>query len=735
MAIHFFDKLSAFTLPRVFLRAIVIAFFMIAPISRATSQEASAELSRAASDQGANDSYAPEIVSIGSERWTLNLELNSDGARLRDGAFGEIRLQESELFRAQLLDVETGARLEASSSSHWKSIKKTMSPQRLVLRFSESDNCPEIAVELSAEIDERGVSWRLVLDNASTRFAVEQVATPKLVVAGAPLNLFVPDRCGRVILNAAAQGFHSAYLYPDHIASMQFFAFWGERGGIYAGAHDPVASMKTFVVDVKDGIGTLETTIPAVDCARPGASFTQSGETRWEAFEGDWFDATALYKDFVETSAQWLPEKGRPDVDARFKEIPFWICDYIPNSEKQGDARPMTLATVSERFGKDYWVDAAIQLRERLGVPIGYQVYNWHEIPFNINYPHFLPARPVFLEGLKKLKDAGVYVFPYINAVSWEMDDAEEGFELNFADFGIKGAALNQNNEPVYYEYPQIKSTGRKTRLAPMCPGFQPWREIVRKVAREIEATAPVDGIYFDQVSAVAPTPCRSAQHEHLPGGGSWWSDKYNLMMATIAEQKPASAFYYSESNAEPYAKTFDGFLTWIWTKGDLVPAFPAIYSRYIVMLGRYTDGATRDDDDYFRFHLAQALLFGQQLGWINACVVYNDERMAFLEKLTRTRYELTDLFVEGTLRRPPRVRSNLVPKTSSGIVMEQVLAGVWTSKDETETTLLVVNVSSEAADAVIELFPEEYGVDCPNTMTATLEPQSVRIYTWRSGR
>ena len=712
--------------------ALACAFsYEISPLSRAMSQEASADASLVARDGQATDASDSDAFSIGSDRWTLNLELKSDGALLRGGAFGEIRLLESELFHARVVNVETGATNELSSSSHWKSVEKNASPDLLTLRFIESETCPGISAELSAKIDQLGVSWSLALRNESTAFAPLDASVPTVVVEASPLNLFVPDRSGRAILNAGAQGFQSAYSYPDHVASMQYFAFWGEQGGVYLGAHDPAASVKTFVVNVKNGVGSLKTTIPAVDCKRPGASFAIGYETRWEAFEGDWFDATTLYKEFVETRAQWLPEKGRPDVDPRFKAVPFWICDYIPNSERQGDARPMTLATVSERFGKDYWVDAAIQLRKRLGVPIAYQVYNWHEIPFNINYPHFLPARPEFLEGLKKLKAAGIYVCPYINAVSWEMDDADEGFDPNFANLGIHGVARNRNNEPVYFEYPQIKSTGRKTRLAPMCPGFQPWREIIRKVAREIESTAPVDGIYFDQVSAVAPTPCVSAEHEHLPGGGSWWSEKYNLMMQTIKEEKPADAFYYSESNAEPYAKTFDGFLTWIWTRGDLVPAFPAIYSRYIVMLGRYTDGATRDDDDYFRFHLAQALLFGQQLGWINACVVYNDDRMEFLEKLTRVRFELTDLFVEGTLRRPPRVSTNLAPKESFGIHMDQVLAGVWSSKDDSETTLIVVNVSSERAEAQIGLFPKEYGVDCPETLTTTLEPQSVLIYRW----
>ena len=45
----------------------------------------------------------------------------------------------------------------------------------------------------------------------------------------------------------------------------------------------------------------------------------------------------------------------------------------------------MTLASVSERYGKDYWVEAAVALKERLGTPVGYHVYNWHEIPFNFS--------------------------------------------------------------------------------------------------------------------------------------------------------------------------------------------------------------------------------------------------------------------------------------------------------------------------------------------------------------
>ena len=69
-------------------------------------------------------------------------------------------------------------------------------------------------------------------------------------------------------------------------------------------------------------------------------------------------------------------------------------------------------------------------------MPIAYHVYNWHHIPFNVEYPHFLPAKPEFTENIKKLKDGGIYVMPYINAVSWDTEDIEGGHEINFKNCG-----------------------------------------------------------------------------------------------------------------------------------------------------------------------------------------------------------------------------------------------------------------------------------------------------------
>jgi hypothetical protein len=174
--------------------------------------------------------------------------------------------------------------------------------------------------------------------------------------------------------------------------------------------------------------------------------------------------------------------------------------------------------------------------------------------------------------------------------------------------------------------------------------------------------------------------------------------------------------------------KSFDGYLTWVWTAVDNVPAFSAVYSGYITMLGRYTDGAKRDDDDYFRYHLAESLLYGQQLGWLNAHVVYNEERMTFLKALVDLRVAHTALFNYGSLLRPPKVTCDIAPVTSSGITMRQVMAGAWKTADEDKVVVFVANVSMCEAHAEITLYPEEYGIDAPQTVSVTLAPTSVQV-------
>ncbi|MBQ4117298.1 MAG: hypothetical protein IJD37_07960, partial [Clostridia bacterium] len=340
-----------------------------------------------------------------------------------------------------------------------------------------------------------------------------------------------------------------------------------------------------------------------------------------------------------------------------------------------------------------------IELQKRLNVPIGYHIYNWHNNPFNINYPHFTP-KDEYYRGLAQLKGKDINVMPYINGVSWETHDADEGFDINFENIGKYGAALDKWGNPITVSYPQKKVNGEDTQLSPMCPSFPQWREIVKNLARKLENEMDVDGIYFDEIAAHNPHPCRSEKHGHLPGGGSSWTDGYNELMDIVKYGKKDNVFYVSESSGEPYMKSFDGYLTWLWRQPDDVPAFSAIYAGYIVMLGRFSDGIDKKDDAFFRQNIAKALLYGQQPGWLFADVVYDNGRMEFLEKFVKMRYKHTNTFCSCTMLRPPKTNN------------DNIMSAGWKKRNGNNITLFVANLSDKETDYSVSFDRIEYGID-----------------------
>ena len=357
------------------------------------------------------------LCSIQKPNWSLTVSTDDHGATVTGGHFGALSVLESPLFSMKYAPVKESAYrraapddgiTEITSACGWESVRSVCSDTLLQFWFSGPDGTADLTVVITGTIDDLGISWKCDVINNNPERTVHEITYPTPRVTGTPLHLFLPDCSGRALTDVGTRGFSGRWDYPGHNMAMQYFAFWGEAGGIYLGIHDPDASMKTFAVSVGGNMGSLTPIFPAIGIGCRANSFSLGGVMRWQVFDGDWYDATMIYAHFVHTEAKWLPVKGRPDTPRKFKEIPFWICDYIPNSPEQMEARPMTLATVSERYGADYWVDAPIALKEALGTPVGYHVYNWHKIPFNINYPHFLPARDTFLDGAKRLRDAGL---------------------------------------------------------------------------------------------------------------------------------------------------------------------------------------------------------------------------------------------------------------------------------------------------------------------------------------
>ena len=662
------------------------------------------------------------VFTASGDNYSVRIACDEHSARIDGGRFGTIAIEPCDVFKANLKNPNSDEIREIGSTTVWKTVRLIQYDESFKLYFSDPDGIEQLMFAVEGICDDVGISWSVSVINDNLEWSVFDVNYPIPKLNSDHFDLFVPDGCGLVIKNAGNKGYKYKRRYPGGYITMQYFAVYNDEGGVYLGIEDGKGSTKEFTLSSGNGVLEIVPRFYGINASSPANSFSLAGHCRWEYIKGDWYDATMLYAAFVHSHADWLPKiekDGRPDTAKRFKEIPFWICDYVPNSPSQGNNKPMSLSAGSDLYAKDYWITAAIELQKRLGVPVAYHVYNWHEIPFNIEYPHFLPAKKEFIEGAKKLREHPIYVFPYINAGSWEIHDAEMGHPENFENVGKHGAAIKSDGSYVLERYPQTTLKGETSLLANMCPSSHEWQTTVCRLVREMESTLPIDGIYFDQIGAINASPCFNSDHGHLPGGGSHWAEGYRLLMEKVSAEKPDDFFYFTEDNAETYTKSFDGFLSWYWVKNGQVPAFPAIYAGYIEMLGRCTIGKKKEDYDFFKFHTAESLLFGQQLGWHKADMVYDEKRMAFLTKAVQLRYHYTELFHVSDLLRPPTVIKTVPPKITppalshkDEITMEQISAGAWRYRNGEKLVLISYNIAETDEAFTLSFSAEEYGLD-----------------------
>lgn len=676
------------------------------------------------------------IRQLGNENYALSIDVKACGMAIAGGTFGDITLLPAPIFRMRLKNTKNNEELHVDSVSGWEKANIKERGTRVEFIFDGWKEVPDVCVIVEADLSEKTVKWTAEVMNDNQEYSVMDITYPTPKITASYFNLFTPGHSGNVTENAGKQVINESFCYPGSGLSMQYFAMYGKDTGIYVATEDGKAATKKFEWVCENDVLELIVTFPAIGAGLPANSFALYGTCNWSFFSGDWYDATQLYADFVQREAEWLPEigiNGREDISERFKKVPFWISDYIPNTESQGDNKPMNLSAGSDIYEKDYWYKAPMKLQEELGVPIAYHVYNWHEIPFNIEYPHFMPAKQEFVEHIEELQKHDIYVLPYINAVSWEMNDEEGEHEVTFANTGCHQAVQNEDGTYHVTDYPQHTRSGEVSHLAGVCGSSAVWHRMMETLTRQIESELNVDGVYFDEVAAHAAYPCYSTKHNHLPGGGTYYTDGYNSMMKKINANKPEDNFYFTECNAEAYMKNFDGYLTWTWVGSGQVPAFATVYAGYIQLFGRCTIGNKKDDFEFFKYCTAQSFLCGQQLGWCKADIVYSPKHMEFLKQIVEKRYQYTHVFHSCRLMRPPVVRTS-VPKlvTSAGlwfqgdVVSEQVVAAGWRSRTEDKRYLFAINLSEEPVSYSMSLRAEEYGL---SEINGELDKYEIKVW------
>lgn len=676
--------------------------------------------------------FVEKTVCLQAGALKMNLRQTGNGVWVEPFFAGkETDCQPWPLFHIDLWDTQYERQLLTDAGDGWDHVEILEKKNYVRVTMSDPDAGRVTGITVVAEAylepENNCIKWKTKIVNRSDRWSVTKMTYPQGLAQGYETG-FGPVGSGSILKQFTKRSYTFRGKYPTGVkVNMAFLALFNDvpmekaacsNNGLYMGIHDPDGNPKFLYMT---GAPQSDCTMFTADCVPPyqrhaGNSFTLPGTLVWQSFSGDWFDATEIYRNFVFTQAKWLsPLRGRADSPEWMRNTPVWIMHFMPNENPDANPFPITLREKYADKNPDDWYRTAVRFREEIGVPVSYHLYNWHWVPFNNDNPHYFPTHSDLKAGMAELKKADIRVVPYIAGYSWDMCDRRGG-DYRFEQEALPSTAKNIKGEPIFTSYASTEPTGQAVRFARMCPTTTTWKNEVRQIVKKLYSDFKMDGIYLDVVST-AYEMCCDESHLHAPGHGDFWWKAYCELIAGLRAEAPTDFAMVSESTSEVYSGILDGYLSWTWVQIDGVPAHSRVYGGRTAIFGRVITQNKRDDVDYFRFNIAQSLLYGQQLGWIHPEIVDDPVQFPFLKKMAHIRWENREFFAEAEMLRPPVVEGKMPLLDCEAFLRGQIwnheklaMAGAWEDASGNRK-LFVVNAGGEEADVTLSVYEAEYNL------------------------
>lgn len=534
---------------------------------------------------------------------------------------------------------------------------------------------------LQMRSSEPGLETRLTIQTDSRHWVLDKITLLRVtgLRGGDAARLIVPSGWGLESPTPSSRPLRLTY--PSMRLSCSFIASRVGEGGLYLGAHDPACAHKQFSATPGPRRGfTLECAVYPTD--REATLFRQEFPLVLAGFRGAWYEAARLYRSWALLRPNVpQPLHLRPDIAPWVPGVDLWL-----------------LAS----GGPEAVVPQALAFADYFGVHCGVHWYNWHQIPFDDSYPDYFPTKPGFAEGVARLRQAGIHVVPYINGRLWDSKTASWREEQ-----ALRAAAKQHDGTPY------VETYGSSPPLTVMCPYTTQWQQKVAGVVQRLIEESGVDGVYIDQICSAGPVRCFDVAHGHPTGGGQFWADGYRALLQEVRRRLPPTAAITTEDAADFVNDLFD-FMLAVGTPhpaGELVPIYPAIYAGHVLQFGfQYVSGDDWQQPLLIRSKFARSLLWGAQLGWIDANVLTPQQKQQaeYLRTLAQFRSKHHDYLVYGRMCAPPQVEvasTDLESVSNFGepyqIHIPHVQAAAWEST-EGQRVLIATNLCDKPERARI---------------------------------
>ncbi len=506
---------------------------------------------------------------------------------------------------------------------------------------------PELTVRSRVTLDKDGLTADIAVDNKDKSFRLEEVTFPRCRLSRKTGNdtLLFPFQSGAEVKNPTVSRFRFGQkgVYPALFATMQFDAYYAQNRGVYLGMEDPYGLTKKHNVTGRNQLGLdIEWGhfVPFKAGISGGNSYKPDHLMRLRLFDGEWFEAGDIYREFLEKKAVfWIKDLPRKDTPERYRN---------------GTITFTTLPTTDAR--QALMNQQLLYLRKYLDVPFEcIHTNQWYEPKKFGLWPHsFFHPLPRTLEMLKAFKGKGIVSQVYIDSLLWAMNDGPDGKSgERYKKYGEKYAVKNADGSIPFYKY----SSGK---FAIECPGAAGWCNYLEKICDEMVKLGFLS-IYHDQVGTCQPRQCFDPAHGHLLNDPSVWTVQgYRPLMKRIRAKYPHIS-HSTEDFSEVYANIYDSCYNWRWTCPDLVPVMQSIYCGRVQFVGKEVDRDSHGDPEAFFAKAAFNLVYGE---WIANFAPWElgraDFKRLFIKRLVHIRKGLIDYFNTGRMLPPLKYRNQM---------------------------------------------------------------------------
>ncbi len=633
----------------------------------------------------------------------------------------EMLQRDSSLFTLTLQNLNTQDKTEIDSRNGWGDIAVRHKGNNYEITLSQPTvaNLPAtLSVHLKVETNPAGSKWDMDVTGVGDAYSLIDLTTPELhLKLFQDAKLLIPKYSG--VLKESNEAIDLSMNYPAGWQStMQFFAYYNQKGGLYIGNHDPKASKKRFVAKKDEANHELiyTTHITPPDKTKPNNNFSLSGVFELDGFEGDWYDAAQIYKEWASKSADYYPHMTpeRKRRQHKIGEIALWansqvITEYmkIADEDRRKEKIDNYLNFIKYEMG-----DLADTFSP---LPVAFVWDEWYKLVMDRDYPHiFYPEAPL-KNDIKSTVDAlhqqhpNLTIMPYTNGFIFDMEAGHFTQEA-------RDASLKKSDGSPYTQ------KWNHHDFAIMDPSQIYWQNQISGAARVVLKDIDADGIYIDQVTASAMREDMDEHHAHPLAGGTWWREGYAQMFSKIDAFR-GDKFITSEGMADYMADHIDGFFLHYRGVNHMVPAYQAVYGGKVQLFGLQMDTGAYDTLRYYMSRM-RAFIFGVQPGIITQWLLHDPRdsakiNYAFIKKLATMHYRLREFFAYGDSLRDIEIPNDGGQLQTvwqdygedQQITMPALLHGVYRSEDGNKIAFIVANTSKEKhIHYTFDIDPARYG-------------------------